>query len=185
MKKIQKLTFLFSLVTLIFIGCEKNDLQKKDNNITLPTIEDSQMAKETLPTIEGWNSQEKPNVDFKILKSGAIGDYFQITGQYWDQGAFSVHGNLRVTGCLPQGYTIHVVYWLYNYNTQNWKNVQQLSGLCMDEDNLNMFHAYYSDVASSDCYVIVASQIYIQDPSGNVSLWDTFYSNVVLLDWPF
>jgi hypothetical protein len=185
MKTIQKLAILFSLVTLILVACEKNDLQKKDNKITAPTEEDSQMAKQNLPTVEGWNSQEKPNVDLKMLKSGAIGDYFQITGQYWDQGAFSVHGNLYVTGCLPEGYVIHVVYWLYNYNTQKWKNAQQVSGLCMDEDNLNMFHTYYSDVASSDCYVIVAAQIYIQDPSGNVSLWDTFYSNVVLLDWPF
>jgi hypothetical protein len=185
MKTLQKLPILFLLSFFIFVGCEKNDLQKKETDLKIPTEAELQAAKENLPTIEACNSKEKPNVDLKVLKSGGIGDYFQISGQYWDQGAFSVHGNLRVTGCLPQGYTIHVIYWLYNYNTQSWKNVQQLSGLCMDEDYLNMFHTYYRDVASSDCYVIVASQIYIQDPSGNVSLWDTFYSNIILLDWPF
>ena len=186
--KTKQLTFLFLLVTLMFAGCAKNEISETKKNPAPPTAAEIQLVKNTVPKIDGWNSLQKPNVDFKMLKSGAAGDYFQISGQYWDQGTFSVHGNLYVTGCVGgSDQQAIVVYWLYNYNTGNWKNAQQISGVCMDEDNLNLFHTYYgnTDVASKDSYVIGAAQIYIQDIYGNIRLWDTFYSNVIFLDWPF
>jgi hypothetical protein len=190
MKTTQKLTFLFILATFIFAGCEKNEKLEtiKNSNLTSPTEEESQLAKNTLPKIDGWNGVEKSNADFKTLKSGTAGQYFQISGKYWDEGTFSVSGNLYVTGCVG-GTDVQatVVYWLYNYTTQKWKMAQQVSGVCMDEDNLNSFHTYYgnTDVENKDCYIIVAAQVYILDVWGSNRLWDTFYSNVTFLDWPF
>jgi hypothetical protein len=188
MKTIQKLIVLVIIGTLIFAGCKKNEIIETKKNLAPPTTAESQLAKNLLPKIDGMNSMEKPHADFKMLKSGAAGDYFQISGAYWDEGTFSVHGNLYVSGCVGgSDQQAIVVYWLYNYNTQKWKNAQQVSGVCMDEDNLNLFHTYYgnTDVASKDSYVIGAAQIYILDVSGNIRLWDTFYSNIIFLDWPF
>jgi hypothetical protein len=188
MKTIQKLTFLVIIVTLIFAGCKKNEITETRKNLASPTTAETLLAKKLLPKIDRMNSMEKPHADFKMLKSGAAGDYFRISGEYWDEGTFSVHGNLYVSGCVGgSDQQAIVVYWLYNYTTQKWSVEQQLSGVCMDEDNLNLFHTYYgnNDVANQDCYVIAATQIYIQDVWGNIRLWDTFFSNVIFLDWPF
>jgi len=183
MKTTKRLTLLLSLVTLIFAGCSKNEISEtKKNSKPAPTGADLQQATQKLPVIAGWNSTLKPQVNLTPLKSGEV---LQISGSYWDEGAFSVHGALAVTGCIPSDYDAFVVYWLYNFNTGQWKTVSQKEGHCMDEDNLNTFLTYYGNPTNTDIYVAAAAQVYIQDPSGNISLWNTFYSNVILLDWPF
>jgi len=121
------------------------------------------------------------------LKSGrvAAGEYLQINGYYSDGGTYFISGNLSVTGCVPSDQQAYVLYWVYDFAISQWKIASQKSGQCMAEDNLDNFVTYYSNNAQTDFYMLAAAQVYIEDASGQVSLWNTFYSNIIFLDGPF
>ena len=186
MKTIKKLTLLILLSSLIF-GCSKDGIieTKKNSSPSAPTSKESQQAKEKLQPVEGWNSSKKP--DFNSLKSAraAIGEYLQISGYYSDGGTYFISGNLNITGCVPSDQQAYVIYWVYDFAIGQWKIASQKSGQCMAEDNLDNFVTYYSNNAQTDFYMLAAAQVYIEDASGQVSLWNTFYSNIIFLDGPF
>lgn len=186
MKTTKKLTFMLLLSSLIF-GCSKDEVieTKKSSNLSPPTQEEYQLAKKKLQPIEGWNSPEKTN--FTSIKSGRVtaGEVLQISGYYSDGGTYFISGNLNVYGCVSSGQKIHVGYWVYDFAIGQWKIASQKSGQCMAEDSLDNFVTYYSNNAKTDFYLLAAVQIYIENASGQVSLWGTFYSNVIFLNGPF
>ena len=186
MKTTKKLTLLFLLSSLIF-GCSKDEIidTKKSSNLSPPTQEEFQQAKEKLQPLKGSNTAD--NTNFTVLKSGrvATGEVLQISGYYSDGGTYFISGNLYVTGCVPSGQKVDMVYWLYDFAIGQWKIVSQKSGQCMAEDSLDNFVAYYSNNAKTDFYVLAAAQVYIENASGQLSLWNTFYSNTIFLNGPF
>lgn len=188
MKTMKKLAILISFITFIFTSCEKDNKieTKADKTSSYPTELEYQKALNNIPVVEGWNGKGINQTGLKTTKSMADGEVCQITSAYYsDGGTYFIGGHLYVYGCVPSDHNIHIVYWLYDFAISQWKNFSTLSGKCMQEDNLDMFIAYYSNSAMQDFYVLVAAQVYIEDAAGNYSLWNTFYSNVAFLDGPY
>ena len=178
MKTSIRLTFLIIVALGVLSGCDKKEVMDNQPANQKPDAEDIQFAIDNLPA--GMQVTDTDvNADLFFEKAPTI---LTFDG-YWS--IFSVlhlDYQLAVSGCVSAGYSLAVVYWIYDFTEQEWTVTAIKFGECMDADNLDWASVsnFHNDTGSS-FYAQGAAQIYIINPQGNKSLWNTYYSEVVYL----